>query len=163
MSIFFRKSADIVMDQIYTFTGWYKYSSFKISDNPVMQLIKELIIIDKASRTPIYLQITQAFIQSIHQGKFRKGLRLPGTRQIADLLKVNRMTVIAAFRELELQGWIEMLPKKGTFVKVDPALLSPKKLSDAAAVFQLPETPGFTYDEKKILPFYTPDFPPAGK
>ncbi|MHA4809513.1 MocR-like pyridoxine biosynthesis transcription factor PdxR [Flavitalea flava] len=128
-----------------------------------MELIKELIIIDKTSRTPVYLQITQAFIQGIHQGKFRKGLRLPGTRRIADLLKINRMTVVAAFEELELQGWIEMLPKKGTFVKINPAVLSPKKLSEEGAAFQLPEKPGFTFEEKRIQPFFTPDFPPAGK
>jgi GntR family transcriptional regulator/MocR family aminotransferase len=128
-----------------------------------MQLIKELIVIDKASRTPVYLQITQAIIQSIHRGKFRKGLRLPGTRKIAELLKINRMTIVAAFEELELQGWIEMLPRKGAFVKVDPPLLFPKKLSDETAVFRLPEVPGFTYDEKRISPFYAPDYPPPGK
>lgn len=128
-----------------------------------MQLIKELIVTDKASRTPVYLQITQAIIQNIHQGKFRKGLRFPGTRRIAELLKVNRMTVVAAFEELELQGWIEMLPRKGAFVKVDPPILFPKKLNDEAAIFQLPKEPGFTYNEKRISPFYTPDFPPAGK
>jgi GntR family transcriptional regulator / MocR family aminotransferase len=128
-----------------------------------MQLIKELIVIDKASGTPLYLQITHSIIQGIHQGKLRKGLRLPGSRRIADLLAISRMTVVAAFEELELQGWIEILPQKGTFVKMNPPMLSPKKLSDEGAVFQLPENPGFTYDEKRILPFYTPDFPPAGK
>ena len=73
-----------------------------------MQLIKELIVIDKTSRTPLYLQITNAIIQGIHQGKLRKDLRLPGARRIADLLKVNRLTVAAALGELELQGWVEM-------------------------------------------------------
>lgn len=128
-----------------------------------MQLIKELIVIDKGSRTPVYLQITQAIIQGIHQGKLRKGLQLPGTRRIAELLKINRMTVVAAFSELELQGWLEMAPQKGTFVKVNPPMLSPKKINEDGPVVQLPEKPGFTYEEKKILPFFTPDFPPAGK
>ncbi|HZE83622.1 MAG TPA: PLP-dependent aminotransferase family protein [Puia sp.] len=128
-----------------------------------MQQIKELIIIDKASRIPVYLQITYAIIQGIHQGKFRKGIRLPGTRLVADLLKINRMTVVAAFEELQLQGWIEMQPQKGTFVKVELPTLFPKKLSDEGSVFKIPEKPGFTYDEKRISPFYAPDFPPPGK
>ena len=38
-----------------------------------MQLIKELIIIDKASRIPVYLQISQSIIQCIRQGKLSKG------------------------------------------------------------------------------------------
>lgn len=129
-----------------------------------MQLIKELILIDKASRIPLYLQITQAIIQNIHQGKLRKGLRLPGSRRVGDLLGVNRMTVVAAYDELEMQGWIEMLPQKGTFVKVNPPTLSPKRLTDeSAATFRLPESTGFYYEEKKILPYDSNEFPPAGK
>ena len=128
-----------------------------------MQLIDELIGIDRASRVPLYLQISQSIIQSIRQGKLRKGLRLPGARRIADLLKINRLTVVAAFEELESQGWLEMLPRKGAFVKLNLPMLSPKKLGDDGTIFRLPEKPGFVYEEKKILPYYSPEFPPPGK
>jgi GntR family transcriptional regulator / MocR family aminotransferase len=129
-----------------------------------MQLIKELIIIDKTSELPVYLQVANAIIQNIHQGKFRKGLRLPGTRQMGDLLEINRMTVVAAYQELDSQGWIETLPKKGTFVKVDPPLLSPKTLGEGSKIFRQPENPGFSYDDKWIVPIDMPgDFPPTGK
>ncbi len=37
-----------------------------------MQLISELIIIDKTSGTPLYLQIAHAIIESIRQGKTPK-------------------------------------------------------------------------------------------
>ncbi len=128
-----------------------------------MPLISELIIIDKTSGTPLYLQIAHAIIESIRQGKLRRGLRLPGARRIADLLKINRLTVAAAFEELESQGWVEILPQKGAVVKSNPPMLSPKKLGDGAGIFHLPGKPGFTYIEKKILPYYQPEFPPAGK
>jgi GntR family transcriptional regulator / MocR family aminotransferase len=128
-----------------------------------MQLIDELIGIDRASRVPLYLQISQSIIQSIRQGKLRKGLRLPGARRIADLLKINRLTVVAAFEELESQGWLEMLPRKGAFVKLNLPMLSPRKLGDDGTIFRLPEKPGFVYEEKKILPYYSPEFPPPGK
>ncbi len=129
-----------------------------------MQLIKELIVIDKGSRVPVYLQVSQSVIQGIRQGKLRKGLRLPGARRIADLLAINRLTVAAALRELESQGWVEIRAQRGTFVKVDLPMLSPKKLAeDAAVVFRLPEKPGFTYEEKKIQPYYSQEFPPRGK
>lgn len=111
----------------------------------------------------MYLQITHAIIQGIHQGQLRKGLRLPGARRIADILKINRLTVAAAFGELESQGWIEIVPQKGAFVKVDPPVLSPRKLTIEMAVFHVPATPGFAYEEKRILPYHSPEHPPAGK
>jgi GntR family transcriptional regulator/MocR family aminotransferase len=128
-----------------------------------MQVLKELLVIDKSSDIPVYLQITNAFIQNIHQGRFRKGLKLPGSRELADLLKINRMTAVAAYQELDAQGWIEMRPRKGAFVKVNQSLLFPRKISEKPVVYTLPEKPGFSYDVKRILPVYSPDFPPAGK
>ena len=126
-------------------------------------MLDEIIQIDRSCGTPVYLQITHAIIQGIRQGKLRKGLRLPGARRLADLLDINRLTVAAAFNELELQGWVEIRPQKGAFVKIDLPMLSPKKLADEAAVFHLPEKPGFTYEERKILPYYSQEFPPVGK
>jgi len=129
-----------------------------------MPLIRELIIINKSSEVPVYLQVANAVIQNIHQGKFRKGLRLPGSRHMAGLLQINRMTAVAAYQELDSQGWVETLPKKGTFVKVDPPLLSPKEQSDRSKAFKLPENPGFGYDARWIVPIDLPgDFPPTGK
>jgi GntR family transcriptional regulator/MocR family aminotransferase len=126
-------------------------------------LIKELLVIDKSSGVAVYLQIANAFIQNIHRGRFRKGLKLPGTRELAGLLKINRLTAVAAYQELDAQGWIETVPRKGAFVKVNPPVLSPEKISDRPVVFKLPDVPGFEYDAKRILPFHSPDFPPTGK
>src|SRR5271168_3799691 len=101
-----------------------------------MPLIKELIVANRTFDVPVYLQVANAAIQNCHQGKFRKGLRLPGSRQMADLLQINRMTAVAAYQELDSQGWVETLPKKGTFVKVDPPLLSPKEQGGWSKSFQ---------------------------
>jgi GntR family transcriptional regulator / MocR family aminotransferase len=128
-----------------------------------MELLKELIVLDPDLEIPVYLQITNAFIQNIRQGRLRKGLKLPGSREVAGLLKINRMTAVAAYQELDAQGWIETLPRKGTFVKVNLPLLSPQKIVDESRVFKLPQEPGFSYDEKRILPIRHSDFPPAGK
>ena len=54
-------------------------------------------------------------------------------RKIAEELTVNRLTVAAAFKELESQGWIEILPQKGAVVKVNLPVLSPRKLKQDAA------------------------------
>ena len=126
-----------------------------------MQLLKELIVIDPNSDVPIYLQITDAIVSNIRQGRLRKGLRLPGSREMAELLGINRMTAVAAYEELDAQGWIETLPRKGTFVVQHPPLTRPQRVG--SDIFALPAKPGFHYDEKKVLPFAFPDFPSGGK
>lgn len=127
-----------------------------------MELLKELIGIDSSS-SPVYLHISNAVIAGIRQGKLRKGLKLPGTRELAGLLQVNRMTVVAAFQELEAQGWIEMRARQGTFIKAVPPLLAPARIMRQTTPAGFAETVGFSYDKKRILPVATADFQSTGK
>jgi GntR family transcriptional regulator / MocR family aminotransferase len=131
-----------------------------------MSLLQELIVIDPKSATPIYLQITDAVAKHILEGRLRKGLRLPGSREMAELLGVNRMTAVAAYEELDAQGWIVKVARKGTFVAEKMPVLRPAFAKAPAAEtgdVGMPGKPGFRFDDKKILPFYFPDFPPSGK
>lgn len=75
-----------------------------------------LIPIRKGISTPVYLQICNSFITLIKDGILKKGTRLPGTRLLSSLLNVHRKTVIAAFEELQAQGWININPSSGAFV-----------------------------------------------
>jgi GntR family transcriptional regulator / MocR family aminotransferase len=120
-----------------------------------VKLIQELIVIDPKSDIPIYLQIANAFSLSIRQGRLRKGLRIPGSRETARLLNVNRMTVVAAYSELEAQGWLEMIPRKGAFVRTSLPVLAPKQLSEIQSFPKTPETTGFPFNTKKAIPFNT--------
>jgi GntR family transcriptional regulator/MocR family aminotransferase len=115
-----------------------------------MKLLKELIVIDSRSDMPVYLQIANAFIHHIRLGRLRKGLRLPGSREVASLLNVNRMTVVAAYSELESQGWIEVRPRNGTFVSEALPLLSPKSYSDKTGPFTFPDEPRFPFYERHL-------------
>ncbi len=128
-----------------------------------MNVIKELIVIDTQSDTPVYIQISNGFMQHIRQGRLRKGLKLPGSREIASLLKVNRMTVVAAFNELDAQGWIEKHPRKGTYIKKVLPLLTPRKITEETKVFTIAEKTGFQFDEKRIVPVQLSDFAPTDK
>jgi GntR family transcriptional regulator/MocR family aminotransferase len=56
---------------------------------------------------PLFLQIAEAVVRDVRQGRLRAGDRLPSTRALARQLGVNRNTVTAAWRELSAQGWIE--------------------------------------------------------
>lgn len=81
-----------------------------------MIALKNLIEIDRSSDTSIYLQINNALIHLMKSGILESGLKLPGSRRLADDLSIHRKTVVAAYDELISQGWIITLPSKGTFV-----------------------------------------------
>src|ERR1700754_2332415 len=78
-----------------------------------------LITIDKSGDTAVYLQIANSIMHHIRMGVLRRGGQLPGSRELAEQLGVNRNTIKAALDELTAQGWIEALPRKGIFVASD--------------------------------------------
>lgn len=52
-------------------------------------------------------QISRAIAGDIRRGRLQPGASLPGSRTLAATLGVHRNTVLAAYRELEAEGWIE--------------------------------------------------------
>ncbi len=85
--------------------------------SPVIFPYQRLIRIETEEYTPVYLQIAQSMVHLIGSGHLPANHKLPGTRTLSGLLGVHRKTVVAAFNELEMQGWITVLPNKGCFVK----------------------------------------------
>ncbi|WJS94658.1 PLP-dependent aminotransferase family protein [Flavobacterium johnsoniae] len=90
------------------------------------------IQLDKKSDKAIYLQIADAVIDAVKTGKLVSGNALPGSRQLAQLLKVNRNTVVEALDVLTAEGWLETFDRKGTFVtnslpKIDHSLENKKE------------------------------------
>jgi len=74
------------------------------------------IALNSKSEKAIYLQIADAIIDAIKSGKLISGNALPGSRQLASLLGVNRNTVIEAVDVLLGEGWLVAVERKGTFV-----------------------------------------------
>ncbi|MFS4469834.1 PLP-dependent aminotransferase family protein [Chryseobacterium sp. T20] len=95
-----------------------------------MEDFQDFITIDKSSDAPVYLQITNAIIQQIKHGRLREGRKMPSSRNLAELLSVNRMTVVAAYEELQAQGWIIQHPRKGSFVHNELPVVQPESISD---------------------------------
>ena len=60
---------------------------------------------DSGPRNPIFQQIAHAIRSDIRRGRLRPGDALPGSRSLAQSLGVHRNTVLAAYRELEAEGW----------------------------------------------------------
>ena len=110
---------------------------------------KTLIEIDHHSKSPIYLQISNAIIKLVSKGHITSGQRLPGSRKMASLLSVNRGTIITAYEELEAQGWVTISPNKGCFISEEIPLrkaipldsknsISPKKNSHFQLAHKFP-------------------------
>src|SRR5882672_4666145 len=86
-----------------------------------------IIEIDKECDVPIYLQIANSIIREMKKGRIGPGIKLPGTRQMSEILEVHRKTLVRAYEELDAQGWIEMLPSKGTFTSKTLPEINPRR------------------------------------
>lgn len=74
------------------------------------------IQIDNSSKDPIYLQIKNQIKAQIIGGDLKVGQQLPSIRFMAKELRVSMITVKRAFDELELDGFINSVQGKGSFV-----------------------------------------------
>ncbi len=81
-------------------------------------------------RRPLYLQLSDQFINKISQGILKSGQKLPGTRQLSQILEVNRKTVVKAYEELIGQGWLISVEASGTFITNDLPNLSTHALKN---------------------------------
>jgi len=74
------------------------------------------LIVRAEGRGNLSLRIAQAIIEDIQRGRLAAGDSLPGTRDLARDIEVNRKTVVQAYEELAAQGWVTTDQRRGTFV-----------------------------------------------
>lgn len=67
-------------------------------------------------KTPTYIQIKNYFKDMILKGMLIKDEKLPSTRELADILKVSRNTIITSYEFLEDEGYIYIKRGRGAFV-----------------------------------------------
>ncbi len=120
-------------------------------DGPVQIPFKSFILLKPEETTALYLQIVFEFIKAIQIGLLPEGTKLPGTRILCKLLSVNRNTLIKAFHDLELQGWIEILPNKGTFILSEQKNKNKKEFAPAKSKNLQDANAGFSYKRSAIL------------
>ncbi len=72
--------------------------------------------INFASGVPIYLQLMEQIKHAVETGAVRVGEQLPTIRKVAEELAMNPNTVARSYRELELQGIIEVRHGSGAYV-----------------------------------------------
>ncbi|WP_367867272.1 PLP-dependent aminotransferase family protein [Pedobacter sp. WC2423] len=85
-------------------------------NSPFLRQIFESITLDSLLPRSVYLQLADAILLSIKNGQLQSGQKLLSTRDLSDLLNINRITVSKAYAELQMQGWLESTTGSGTFV-----------------------------------------------
>ena len=86
------------------------------------------ISLNRESSIPLYIQLSSAIGQMIENGQIPPKTKLPGTRLVSKELGIHRKTVVESYQELSLQGFIEMIPKKGSFINASIPVLTPKAI-----------------------------------
>lgn len=79
-----------------------------------------VLSLDRRDGTPLYQQIVRRIRDLIEQETLRAGARLPPTRALADLLGIDRTTVLRAYQELLALGFVESRPGSYTTVRERP-------------------------------------------
>ncbi|BAO76743.1 PLP-dependent aminotransferase family protein [Winogradskyella sp. PG-2] len=111
---------------------------------------KTSIQFDRKCNQALYLQLSNQIIQLIKDQTLAPNTKLPGSRTLAEQLNVHRKIIVACYEELLQQGWIESIPKKGTFVLRNLPLLDQEKLENSVT-FDMKKNTGFTFYKTSVL------------
>ena len=70
----------------------------------------------------LHVQLHNQLRQLILSGHWPKDTRLPSENELTSHLKISRSTIRLALQQIEIEGLIERIPGKGTFVSYQPSL-----------------------------------------
>lgn len=82
-----------------------------------MKRADRMFNIDKKSDASLYEQLYEQLKQQILSGNIVAGQRLPATRELALEYQLSRNTVINAYRQLEVEGYIKPITGSGYYVE----------------------------------------------
>lgn len=111
---------------------------------------KTTIQLDRKSNQALYIQLSNQLIKLIKSNRLPSNTKLPGSRILSELLGVHRKTIVACYEELILQGWIESIAKKGTFVHQNLPELHQQKLLGTKLKLKK-ELAGFEFYSSSVL------------
>lgn len=92
---------------------------------------------------PLYEALYRHIRQDILSGALTAGERLPSKRSLAEHLQISVMTVETAYHQLEAEGYLYALPKRGFFVSAVDHLPTP---ATPTAIPPEPEAPKWHLD-----------------
>jgi GntR family transcriptional regulator/MocR family aminotransferase len=106
---------------------------------------------------PVFVRISAGFVEAIRRGRLDAGSALPSSRALAHALEVHRNTVLAAYAELQSQGWVTTAAGKGTFVSAKLPEVPLKRGASHRA--RMPEHPGYSLAPALPAPSVGPPLP----
>ncbi|MEN5058938.1 PLP-dependent aminotransferase family protein [Sphingobacterium kitahiroshimense] len=112
---------------------------------------KNLIIVDKHDKTPVYRQISLQFIDLIQDGKLLPGTKLPSTRALAEDLQLHRKTIVAVYEILVSENWLDNLPRKGFQVSETLPVVRPRTYQKTISPFA--GIGSFEFDNRDVIQF----------
>lgn len=65
----------------------------------------------------LYERISQRLLEQISAGTFTVGQKLPSVRRMSELFKVSVNTVVQSYRQLEAEGYLDIRPQSGVYVR----------------------------------------------
>lgn len=83
--------------------------------------------IETKSAVPVYEQVKEAVRYHIISGTLVAGDQLMSIRDMAAKTKIHPNTIVKAYYQLEMEGFIESKPGKGYFTKPDKKIFSKEK------------------------------------
>ena len=78
--------------------------------------------VDRNSSEPIYLQLRNALLRAIQDGRLAPHQRVPSERELSEAMGISRMTARQALQTLISDGYLYTVPGKGTFVACGPKI-----------------------------------------
>ena len=108
--------------------------------------------IDRFDNEKLYIQLTDILLSKIHSGEWLTGSQIPTEEDLCKSFDVSKITVRRAINNLAIEGYLEKLQGKGTFVRQGPQRSGiPMKTILVEGVFQTEEGRQIKIIDKKVL------------
>ncbi len=106
---------------------------------------------------PAFLAIARAIAEDARSGRLPPGARLPGSRELALTLGVHRNTVLAAYRELDAEGFLTSEAGRATFIAASLPEVRPRRwLPGPGTAPRAAARPLFPFEAPRAPPRYSP-------
>ena len=109
-----------------------------------------MFLISLQGKDSIYEQIKKQISRFIESGVLKPDDKLPSCRELANELGINPNTVMKAYSELEKNGYIYTVAKKGVFVSGNEELKKEMNENDVLNLLRALKKDGYTKDEMQL-------------